>query len=132
MATATGTFDVLTGDETPIEEAEDGIRLTHATGTQHFSGAIEGDGSVDWLMCYQPDGDARLVGLQRIRGSIDGKTGTVVVDAVGEHHGKASSARWHVVEGTGTGELTGIRGVGGIEAPGGPTVSYRLDYEIEA
>lgn len=131
METATGTFDVLTGDETEIEESGDGVRLTHASGTQRFSGSIEGDGSVDWLMCYVGEGDARLVGLQRISGTIDGRTGTVVIDAVGHHHGTASNARWHVVEGTGTGELAGIRGVGGIDAPGGPTVSYRLDYEID-
>ena len=113
-----------------IEEA-DGIRLTHATGTQRFSGAIEGDGAIDWLMCYLPAGGARLVGLQRISGSIDGRSGTVVIDAVGDHDGKASRARWHVVEGSGTGELIGIRGEGSFEAPGGPTVSYRLDYEID-
>jgi hypothetical protein len=36
-----------------------------------------------------------------------------------------------VVDGTGTGELAGIRGQGGFEARGGATVSYRLDYEID-
>ena len=131
MTTATGTFEVLSGDETPIEKEADGLKLTHATGTQRFSGAIEGDGSIDWLMCYVKKKGARLVGLQRISGSIDGKTGTVVIDAVGDHDGKASRARWHVVEGSGTGELAGIRGVGGFEAPGGSTVSYRLDYGID-
>ena len=132
MATATGTFDVLSGGETPIEEDPDGVRLTHATGTQRFTGAIEGDGRIDWLMCYLPSGGARLVGLQRISGSIDGRSGTLVIDAVGDHDGKASSASWRVVDGSGTGELTGIRGHGGFEAPGGRTVSYRLDYEIDA
>ena len=36
-----------------------------------------------------------------------------------------------VIDGTGTGELAGIRGAGGFEAKGGTTVSYRLDYELD-
>jgi Protein of unknown function (DUF3224) len=36
-----------------------------------------------------------------------------------------------VIVGTGTGELVGITGRGGFEAPGGPKVQYHLDYDLE-
>ena len=130
MMNATGTFEVKPGDETDVGEAGDGLRLTHATGTQRFSGDIVGDGQIDWLMCYLPTKSARYVGLQRITGSIGGRTGSVVIEAVGSHDGKGSSATWRIVEGTGTDELEGIRGDGGFEAAGGATVEYRLQYEV--
>jgi len=130
MMTVTGTFEVQPGDETTIHEPGEGIRLTHATGTQRFSGGIVGDGAIDWLMCYLPTKSARYVGLQRITGTIDGRSGSVVLEAVGDHDGTGSSSTWTVIEGTGTDDLAGIRGTGGFEAKGGTTVSYRLDYEL--
>jgi len=130
MMTVTGTFEVQPGDETTIHEPGEGIRLTHATGTQRFSGGIVGDGAIDWLMCYLPTKSARYVGLQRITGTIDGRRGSLVLEAVGDHDGTGSAATWRVIEGTGTGDLAGISGTGGFEAKGGKTVSYRLDYEL--
>ena len=131
MTTATGTFEVQPGTEDAIEEAAGGLRVTHATGTQRFSGGIVGDGTIDWLMCYLPTRSARYVGLQRITGTIDGRRGSVVLEAVGGHDGTGSESTLTIIEGTGTGELEGIRGTGGFEAKGGKTVSYRLDYELD-
>ncbi len=130
MATAQGTFDVLTGGEQTYHEADGDVRLTHAHGSQRFSGGIEGEGTIEWLMCYLPAGGAQMVGLQRIDGSVDGHLGSFIIEATGEHDGKTSSATWRVIDGSGTGELAGIRGDGGFEAPGGATVSYHLDYEL--
>jgi hypothetical protein len=130
MSDASGTFEVLTGGEDAYHEAEGEARLTHANGTQRFSGAIEGDGTIEWLMCYLPSGEARMVGHQRIEGTLGGKRGSFLIEAVGEHHGKGSTATWRIIDGSGTGELAGIRGEGGFEAPGGKTVEYQLHYEL--
>jgi hypothetical protein len=130
MSNATGTFEVLTGDEDAYHEAEGEVRLTHAHGSQRFSGAIEGDGTIEWLMCYLPSGGASMVGQQRIDGTVDGKRGSFMIEAVGQHDGKASTATWRIIDGSGTGELAGIRGEGGFEAPGGTTVAYHLDYDL--
>ncbi|MEP6640209.1 MAG: DUF3224 domain-containing protein [Chloroflexota bacterium] len=132
MPIATGTFEVKPGSEEPYHEAAGDVRLTHANGTQRFSGGVEGAGSIEWLMCYLPSGGARLVGMQRIEGAVDGRKGTFMMDAAGDHDGKSSTAKWHVVEGSGTGELAGISGQGGFEARSGTTVSYRLDYAISS
>lgn len=129
MATASGTFEVVSGGEDVLAEPGNGVKLTHATGKQRFSGDIEGDGSVDWLMCYA-DGGARFVGLQRIDGNLGGQRGAFVVESTGDHDGKASKGSWRVVEGTGSGGLAGISGEGSFDAPGGPRVSYRLEYRL--
>jgi hypothetical protein len=130
MAIANGTFEVLNGGEQAYHEAADDVRLAHASGNQRFIGSIEGDGSIEWLMCYLPAGGARMVGLQRIEGTLDGRSGTFMIDVVGDHDGKASKATWHVIEGSGTKDLAGISGSGGMDASGGPIVSYHLEYEI--
>jgi hypothetical protein len=130
MTSATGTFEITGMSEEAYREAESGMRLTRARGTQRFSGDIEGEGAVEWLMCYSPDGTARFLGLQEISGSVQGRGGSFVVEATGDHDGKRSKGTWFVVPGSGTGDLTGLSGEGSFEAPGGPTASYGLEYRL--
>jgi hypothetical protein len=130
MPNATGTFEIAFGKEDGYHETEDGVKLTRASGTQRFTGDIEGDGWVEWLMCYLPDGSARFVGLQRIEGSVDGRAGGFVMEAVGAHDGERSTARWSIVAGSGTEALVDIRGDGSFDAPGGPHATYSLEYRL--
>jgi Protein of unknown function (DUF3224) len=130
MTSATGTFEITGGSEDAYREVEGGVRLTRAKGTQRFTGDIEGEGSVEWLMCYSPDGTARFLGLQEIIGSIGGRAGSFVIEATGDHDGKRSKGTWSVIQGSGTGALAGISGEGGFEAAGGPNASYSLEYRL--
>ena len=131
MAKATGTFEVTSGGEEPYEELDGGIKLTHASGTQMFSGDIAGDGAIHWLMLYRTDKTAQFVGLQRITGSVDGRRGAFVLAADGEHDGTASRVGWTVVPRSGSGDLAGIRGTGRLVAPGGRHGIYELEYEFD-
>lgn len=131
MPKATGSFDILSGGEDGYEERDGGGKLAHAWGDQKFSGGVTGDGNVHWLISYASDKTARLIGLQRIKGAVDGKTGSFVIEAHADHTGKSSSGTWSVVEGSGTGDLAGITGTGTFDAPGGPKASYVLDYELD-
>ncbi len=90
MPKATGSFRITSFNEDTYEDRGDEAKLTHAWGDQAFSGDIEGDGQVHWLMSYRPDGTATYVGLQRIKGSIGGRSGSFVIDASGEFDGAAS------------------------------------------
>jgi Protein of unknown function (DUF3224) len=129
MPTATGTFEITGMHEDPWHQEDDGPRLTHAGGTQRFSGDLTGDGAVEWLACYV-DGGARLVGLQRIDGKLADRDGSFVIEATSDHDGQQSSGSWRILDGTGSGELAGISGRGTFSAAGGRTVNYRLDYEL--
>jgi hypothetical protein len=130
MATATGKFEITSMGEDTYQELDGAAKLTHANGTQRFSGDIEGEGSVEWLMCYLPDKGASFVGLQRIEGTVGGRTGSFVMSAIGAFDGRQSKGTWTVIEGSGTGELSALRGRGGFEAPSGPEATYNLDYEL--
>ena len=131
MTSATGTFEVTSMNEDTYESLEGDARLTSANGTQRFTGDIEGEGSVEWLMCYLADKTTRFVGLQRIVGSIGERSGSFVLEAFGEHDGTQSKGTWRIIAGSGTEGLSGIRGDGSFHAPGGPGASYSLAYELE-
>jgi Protein of unknown function (DUF3224) len=132
MTNASGRFEVLGGGDDPLDELDGGIKLTHASGAQRFDGDIDGDGSVHWLMLYRPDKTAHMVGLQRITGSVGGRTGSFVIAAEGDHDGTSSRIAWTVVADSGTGGLAGISGTGQMTAPGGRTGTYELDYTLDA
>jgi Protein of unknown function (DUF3224) len=130
MTNARGTFEVTTMGEDAYQTLEGGGKLTRANGTQRFSGDIAGDGSVEWLMCYSPDGSARYVGIQRIVGSIGDQTGSFVLEAVGDFDGQQSKGTWTIIDASGTGDLSTLRGQGTFHASSGSQASYDLEYQL--
>ena len=97
MNRAAGLFTVTGGSEQTVREAPNEVKLTRVSGTQRFSGGIVADGSVEWLFCYRPDGSATFVGFQRIEGSIDGRSGSLILESIGDHAGGRSKGVWRVV-----------------------------------
>lgn len=128
MTTASGEFQVAAWKEETYEELDTGRGLTQADVSLGFSGAIEGDGAVRWLMAYRADGTASFVGLARITGALDGRSGTFVLQNTGEFDGTAARGQWSVVEGSGTGDLDGLTGAGGFVA--GQEATYSLEYQL--
>jgi hypothetical protein len=131
LSLASGKFSVTGGSEQTVREAPGELKLTRVAGTQRFGGTIEGAGSVDWVFGYRPDRTAVFAGFQRIEGSVAGRSGSFLLESIGEHDGKGSTGRWRIVTGSGTGELSGIHGEGTFEAPGGPEASYELEYSLD-
>jgi hypothetical protein len=132
MATrATGEFKVESWNEETYTELENGGKLTRASVDQSFSGDIEGEGSVVWLMCYREDGTAHVVGLQSIIGRIGDRSGSFVLETTGGFDGQEARGRWTIIPGSGTGALSGVRGQGEAVAPLGSSASFTLDYEFE-
>lgn len=110
------------------EELGGGRKLTHAEVALAFSGGIEGDGTVRWLMAYRADGTASFVGLARIKGTLDGRSGSFVLENTGTFDGMVARGRWSVVDGSGTDALERICGTGGFEAA--QEATYSLAYQL--
>lgn len=128
MTTAAGTFSITSWEEQPYEEREGGAKLTRASVTQAFTGDLEAEGVVQWLMSYGTDGTAAFVGMQLVRGTLGGRTGSFVMQDGGAFEGGVARGNWSVVAGSGDGDLVGITGRGGFEA--GQDATYSLDYEL--
>jgi hypothetical protein len=132
MTRAASTFKIEGWEEKPFAEIEGGGKLTQASVKQALSGDIEGEGAVEWLMCYRSDETADFVGIERISGQLGDRSGSfVLLQTAGTFDGKEARGRLSVVPGSGTGDLQGLRGTGEFSAPRGGETSIVLDYDFE-
>lgn len=127
---ATSRFDVKSWDEKPAGKAEAAPKISRAQVETAFSGDIEGSGWVEYLMMYRDDGTASFVGYERIEGTLGGHMGSFVLEHRGTFEGGIAKAESRVVPGSGSGDLRGLSGEGGFEAPSGGG-SFTLRYELE-
>jgi hypothetical protein len=86
---------------------------------------------VRFLQAIRDDGSASFVGIERVTGAIAGRKGSFLLQDAGTLEGSTVKGDWFVVPGSGTGELTGLRGEGGFEAKLGEHASITLDYWFE-
>jgi hypothetical protein len=128
---ATGQTNVKTYVPTPFDEIADGPSLVEVQLSETFRGDIAGESTVRVIQAAGKDGAMSFVGLQRVRGSIAGRTGSFLLQPSGTVVGKETRAEWFVVRGSGTGDLKGLRGDGGFKAQLGEQGSYWLDYYFE-
>ena len=128
---ATATFRVSSWDEKPYDETEGGPTLTRARVAKVFSGDIEGESVVEYLMVHRPDGTSSFVGMERVVGRLGDLTGSFVLQHGGTFVGGVAKDEWSVIPGSGTGDLNGLRGEGGFESGHAEEYSITLEYEIE-
>lgn len=114
-----GTYSPTKWDEVTIEVIDDRMKLTKATVEFDFHGDIEGVAKVEYLMFYSSFDDedmhksqAQYVGQIRVVGTLKGKLGSFVLNDAGTFVGGVANSELSIIAGSGTGELTGISGVG--------------------
>jgi uncharacterized protein DUF3224 len=129
--TANARFAIKAWDEKPYSEGLDLPKLTRASVTKTFTGDLEGDGHVEYLMVYRADGSAAFVGLERVAGRVAGKAGTVVLQRVGTFEGGQAKETYSVVAGSATGEPRGLRGEGTSAVVHGNEHPFVLHYDSE-
>jgi hypothetical protein len=130
MKTAHARFAIKSWDEKPWSEGQDLPKLTRASVTKTFTGDIEGEGQIEYLMMYRRDGSAVVVGLERVVGRIGGKTGTFVLQRVGVFEDGQAKETYSVVPGSATEELAGLVGQGRSAVGHGMEHPFALDYGL--
>lgn len=130
MKTVHARFAIRSWDERPFSEGPDQPRLTRASVTKTFTGDLEGEGQVEYLMMYRSDGSATFVGLERVSGRIAGRSGTFVLQRLGEFEGGEARESYSIVPGSATGELSGLRGHGSSAVGHGSEHPFTLDYDF--
>ena len=127
---ANGRFAIKSWDEKPYSEGPGLPKLTRATVTKTFTGDIEGEGHVEYLMMYRSDGSATFLGLERISGRIGGRAGSFVVQRIGVFEGGQAKESYSVISGSATGDLRGLAGSGSSAVGHGMEHPFVLDYEL--
>jgi Protein of unknown function (DUF3224) len=99
--------------------------------SETFTGDIDGESAVRALQVQRDDHSASLVSMQRFRGKLGGRQGTFVLQGQEIVETGKIKATWFVVPGSGTGDLSGLRGEGGFEGEFGKGSDGTLDYWFE-
>lgn len=126
--TANARFAITSWDEKPYSEGSDLPKLTRATVKKTFTGDIEGEGQVDYLMMYRSDGTATFIGLERVTGKVGGRAGTFVLQRAGVFEDGQAKESYSVVPGSATGELRGLAGEGSSSVGHGMEHPFTMSY----
>jgi|HubBroStandDraft_4_1064222.scaffolds.fasta_scaffold18275_2 hypothetical protein len=99
--------------------------------SETFTGDIDGESPVRALQVLRDDHSACLVSMQRFRGKLGSRQGTFVLQGSEIVENGNIRTTWFVVPGSGTGDLSGLRGEGGFEGQFGKGSDGTLDYWFE-
>lgn len=126
---ASGTFEVkLTPEAT--EEGAEGSTLGRYSLDKRFHGDLEGTSKGEMLSAgTATQGSAGYVAIERINGTLAGRSGTFVLQHSGIMTRGEGKLTVTVVPDSGTGELAGIAGAMAIDIRDGKHF-YRLDYTL--
>jgi hypothetical protein len=128
--TANARFAIKTWDERPYSEGQDRPKLTRASVAKTYTGDIEGEGRVEYLMMYRGDGSATFVGLEQVDARIGGKAGTFVLQRTGIFEDGQAKESYSVLPGSATGGLRGLLGDGSSSVGHGMEHPFTLNYEF--
>jgi hypothetical protein len=128
--TAQSRFAIKSWDEKPYAAEEGEPKLTRASVAKTYTGDIEGESHVEYLMMYRADGSASFVGLERVVGRIGEKTGSFVLQRTGVFEGGQAKESYSVIPGSATGGLVGLAGSGSSAVGHGMEHPFAIDYEL--
>jgi hypothetical protein len=108
MTQITASFEVTGWDQEPYEQ-RDGLCLSRAEVRKAFSGALTGSSVAQLLLAEAADGRG-YVASELVTGELEGRSGTFVIQHGGVAEGDATRNFGHIVPGSGSGDLAGLRG----------------------
>ena len=124
---ATGTVETaflpLTADQAA------GSILTRVAIEKRFSGSFEGTGSGEMLSAVAGSGSSAYVAIERVSGTLQGRSGSFVLQHSGSVARGSVSYTIEVVPDTGTDELAGISGRMQVHQVDGRQ-SYEFEYRL--
>lgn len=124
------TFEVTMQGEPPYDTVE-GVTLSRASISKTFTGPLSATSTVHMLAARTPQPtSAGYVALERIVGTLDGRSGSFALVHLGLMAAGERSLKVHIVPDSGTGELAGISGQMDIQIVDGKHF-YELDYEFK-
>ena len=131
MAQANGEFEVKRSAEPPCDLG-DGVQAGHFRFDKRFHGALDATGVVHMLAVGTAvEGSAAYVAVERISGTLDGRTGSFLACHNGVMDRGKPSLSVSVVPDSGTGELEGLTGRIAIDIVDGKHF-YTFDYALPA
>lgn len=126
MKIAEGVFQITGWNEESYSEGDDGVKQSYAKVSQNYTGAIDGTSTVNYLMSYQSAGSALFTGFETLTATIEGKTGTVVIQHNGTFEQGVASSSFVIVPGSGNEQLAGLTGSGSFRSTENGQAKYQF------
>lgn len=126
-ATARGTFTLeMSAPSTAVEGTVDRFGLTKT-----WRGNITGTGTGVMLAGGDPaTGLAGYVAIEVVRGTLGGRAGTFLLQQFGDLDRDQETLHYQVVNGSGTGDLVGLRGTMDLDIDDEGLHHYELTYTL--
>ena len=124
-----GNFSIAQWDEDTLSERPEGIKISHASIKQVYTGDMSGESSVEFLMSYQSQLTAKFSGFETFVGVINGSRGTVTLQHNGKFENGIASSEFVSIEGSATGELTGKTFRGSFTSGESGKANYTLEVD---
>lgn len=121
-----GQFAITRWEESTLSEKTDGVKTSHASVSQAYSGDMAGEASVEFLMSYQSKSEAKFVGFESFVGAINGLRGTVTFQHSGVFTNGMASSEFTAITSSATGELAGKVITGTFQSSEAGKASYTL------
>lgn len=125
------TFEIKSWEEKAYDESDGSPKLTRAQITKVYHGDIEAKSTLEYLMMYRLDGSASFVGFERVIGSINGHSGSFVLQHEGSFKDGIVRVTMFVVSDSGTGVLSGLRGESTYAVGHAEKHAITFDYDFE-
>lgn len=123
-------FEVTGQDPEPLSLGEAGpVQFGRVRLRKAFTGPLTGTGDVAMTSTAVDNAPAGYVAVELVTGTLEGRTGTFVLQHAGVVDGAHGASSGVVLPDTGTGELAGLRGTVTYEHDETGSV-LTLDYEL--
>ena len=128
--TATGPFDVKLAPQ-PLSGVADASGLSRMSIDKRFHGALEATSTGEMLSAGNPaSGSAGYVALETVRGTLDGRAGSFVLQHSSTLARGVPTQSITVVPDSGTDALAGLAGRMVVEIAPGGAHAYRFEYSL--
>lgn len=130
----TGRFTFANWEESAVGTSGKHPGLARASVTNTFSGGVEAaDTTCEYAVAYVSESAGTFTGMELLAGRVDGRKGTFVLEERGWFDADGTvHCTFEVVSGSGTEDLTGLRGTGNYTAGQGETsYPYTFDYDLD-
>lgn len=131
-----GTFEVASFAPVDVQPAVDvttAMEVGVATMEKRYRGGVEGVSATLFSGGQAADGSGTYVAVESFRGSLDGRAGSFVfVHAASTHGEDRYGEHFAIAQGSGTDELAGIAGAGGLTVDDDGTHRVWFDWTVPA
>lgn len=124
-------FKTVKWEETTYDEMDQGPKLARVSVIKAYEGTIEGEGTLEMTMMYRSDGSASFVGMERVKGRVEGRSGSFVFQHNGIFEAGQVKATCEVIRNSGTEDLLTLQGKVIFEHGHAERYPVSFDYRFE-